>query len=193
MDYGNVHGIELNLESINTRSYNFMFNYTYAFANGRASSVFRSNGEIVPRRLDPLDWDLRHKFNLNLMIRSTGWADRYIGDAEVDFLVVVHSGYPYTSNVKAAFPLFIPRNDGRLPWYKNVDMRIRKSFTLVQVHLALLAEVKNLFDWRNISFISGGTDGIALFEATGDPRGPYGNPSAYDPPRLYRLGVEIQF
>ncbi len=193
MDYANVRGIEVNLESFNTKSASFMFNYTYAFANGRSSSVFRSNGEIVPRRLDPLDWDERHKFNLNLSIRSTGWADRYVGDAEIVFIVTAHSGLPYTSNTKGGFPLFTLRNDGRLPWTKNVDVRVRKTFAIAMLDVSLLAEVKNLFDTRNVSFIAGGNDGIKEFEATGDPRGPYKNPTAYTAPRVYRLGVEIHF
>ena len=76
--------------------------------------------------------------------------------------------------------------------YKR-QVRVRKTFAIAMLDVSLLAEVKNLFDTRNVSFIAGGNDGIKEFEATGDPRGPYKNPTAYTAPRVYRLGVEIHF
>jgi hypothetical protein len=127
------------------------------------------------------------------MIRSTGWADQYVGDAEVDCIATVHSGYPYSTNTVDVFPLFALRNDGRLLWAKNVDMRIRKSITIAKLDISLLAEFKNLFNWQNVSFIAGGRDGIIMYQATGDPRGPYMNPTAYTSPRIYRFGLEIHF
>ncbi len=193
MDYANVRGIELTLESIGVRPIGGMINYTYSFATGRSSSVFRSNGEIVPRRLDPLDWDIRHKINANIVLRSTGPVEALIGPAEMTFVVTVASGLPYTRNTRDVFPLFALRNDGRLPWTSNVDLRARKSFNLFTTEISLLAEVRNLFDTRNVEFIAGGRDGIAEYEATGDPTGPYKNPTAYSEPRVYRLGFELQF
>jgi outer membrane receptor protein involved in Fe transport len=193
MDYANVRGLEVTLETMGNRGIGGMVNVSYAFANGRSSSVFRSNGEIVPRRLDPLDWDVRWRINANLLLTSTGAVRDLIGDAEVDFVVVAHSGYPYSTNTRDAFPLFVLRNDGRLPWASNVDMRARKSFALGDIMFSALAEVKNLFDTRNVSYISGGRDGLVEYEATGNPTGPYNDPQAYTPPRTYRLGFEMQF
>ena len=116
-----------------------------------------------------------------------------IGDAEADFVLVAHSGYPYSSNTRDEFPLFVLRNDARLPWASNVDMRARKSFIVAKIEFSVLAEVKNLFNTRNISYISGGRDGLVEYEATGDPTGPYKDPQAYTPPRVYRLGLQVQF
>jgi outer membrane receptor protein involved in Fe transport len=168
-------------------------NVSYAFANGRSSSVFRSNGEIVPRRLDPLDWDVRWRINANLLFTSTGAIHDLIGDAEVAFVFVAHSGYPYSSNTRDAFPLFVLRNDARLPWASNVDMRARKTFLVANLEFSALAEVKNLFNSHNVSYISGGRDGLVEYEATGNPTGPYNDPQAYSPPRVYRLGLQVQF
>jgi outer membrane receptor protein involved in Fe transport len=192
LDYANVRGLEFTLETIGIRAIGGMINYSYAFADGRSSSVFRSNGEIVPRRLDPLDWDVRHKINANILLRSTGIIQEYIGDAEMNFVVTVRSGYPYTRNTRDVFPLFALRNDGRLPWSKNVDMRFRKGFSIAGVDFSVLAEVRNLFNWINVSYIAGGREGIAEFEQTGDPTGPYDHPTTWTRPRVYRLGLELQ-
>lgn len=193
MDYANVRGIEIGFETIGLQTIGGSINYTYAFANGRSSSVFRGNGEVVPRRLDPLDWDVRHKINANVQVRSYGLVDQWIGDAEINFVITAQSGLPYTRNTRDVFPLFALRNDGRLPWTKNVDARFRKSFVMSGLEFSLLAEVHNLFNWRNISYIAGGRDGIVQYEATNDPSGPYRDPQTYSRPRIYRLGLEIQF
>lgn len=192
-DYANVRGIELTLETMGVRWLGWMFNYSYAFANGRSSSVFRGNGEIVPRRLDPLDWDVRHRFNANIMLRSEGIVDEYIGSAELTFLVTVSSGLPYTTNTRDIFPLFALRNDGRLPWRKNVDVRFRKTWDFEMVEFSLLGEVRNLFNWINVDYIAGGREGIIQFEETGDPTGPYRIPTAWSRPRVVRVGLELQF
>jgi outer membrane receptor protein involved in Fe transport len=192
-DYANVRGFELNLETVGPVNIGGMINYTYSFANGRSSSVFKGNNEVVPRRLDPLDWDVRHKFNATLFLKSFGDIRELIGDAEITFLITVRSGYPYTTNTRDVFPLFTARNDGRLPWSKNVDLRFRKSWKMAGLDFSLLGEVFNLFDWRNISYIAGGRDGLVTYETTGDPRGPYFDPQTYTTPRVYRLGLEIQY
>jgi len=197
LDYANVRGLEFTLESVGVRSIGGMINYTYSFANGRSSSVFRGNGEILPRRLDPLDWDVRHKINANLLIRSAGLIDKIIGDAEVNFVFTAQSGLPYTTNTRDVFPLFALRNDGRLPWTKNVDLRFRKTFMISMIDLSLLLEVRNLFNWINVEYIAGGREGLITFEQTRDtpnidPTGPYHDPNAWSRPRVYRLGLEIQ-
>lgn len=192
-DYANVRGVEFTLEAMGPTPISGMFNYTYAYASGRSSSVFKGNTEVVPRRLDPLAWDIRHSFNANVIFRSAGVVADLIGEAELTFLVTVASGLPYTSNTRDVFPLFTPRNDARLPWTKMVDLRLRKTFPLAGTRLSILGEVLNLFDWRNVTYIAGGRDGIAIYEATGDPTGPYGDPQTYSRPRVYRLGFELQF
>ena len=192
MDYANVHGLEFQIEAMEGSWYGGMINYTWAWANGRSSSVYRSNGEIVPRRLDPLDWDVRHNINANLLLRSAGVVKDIIGDANLDFVVNCHSGLPFSTYTRG-FPLLTPRNDGRLPWSKNVDVRFRKPFRVSNIEISFLAEARNLFNWRNVQYISGGTEGILEYLATGNPSGPYNNPQSFSPPRTYRLVVEIQY
>lgn len=191
-DYANVRGLEFTFETLGLRQIQAMINYSYAFANGRSSTVFKGNGEIVPRRLDPLDWDVRHKINANIILRSFGAVQEWIGEAELSLLITASSGLPYTTNTRDLFPLFALRNDGRLPWRKNVDMRFRKSWLIGGFDLSVLAEVQNLFDWRNVEFIAGDREGLVTYEQTGDPRGPYLNPTTYSRPRVYRLGFEVQ-
>jgi outer membrane receptor protein involved in Fe transport len=193
LDYANVRGLEITLEAVGARAIGGMMNYSYSFANGRSSSVYRSNGQIVPRRLDPLDWDLRHRINASVFLRSTGAIEELIGNAELDLVLLVRSGYPYTRNTRDVFPLFALRNDGRLSWSKNVDMKFRKSFSVSTIDLSLLVEVRNLFNWRNVSYIAGGREGIAKYEQNGDPSGPYFDPQTMTRPRVYRLGFELQF
>jgi outer membrane receptor protein involved in Fe transport len=195
MDYANVRGIEVQMETMGGSWIGGMLNYTWAWANGRSSTVFRSNGEIVPRRLDPLDWDIRHKINANLLMRSSGFVQDLIGDAELNFSITAQSGSPYTTNTRQVFPLFVLRNDGRLPWTSNVDARFRKSFRMANVEFSVLAEARNLLNAKNVQYISGGSDGILIWQASHntDPTGPYNDPQAFGPPRTFRLGFQIQY
>ncbi len=192
VDYANVRGIELTFQTLGLQTIGGTLNYTYAFANGRSSSVFRGNGEVVPRRLDPLSWDVRHRINATIILRSTGAVHDVIGDAEASVIITAASGLPYTRNTRDVFPLFALRNDGRLPWTKNVDGRVRKTFTFASARFSLLAEVRNVFNWRNVSYIGGGREGIITFEQTGVPTGPYDIPTAYSRPRVFILGLEVQ-
>jgi hypothetical protein len=72
-------------------------------------------------------------------------------------------------------------------------MKFRKSFSVSTIDLSLLVEVRNLFNWRNVSYIAGGREGIAKYEQNGDPSGPYFDPQTMTRPRVYRLGFELQF
>ncbi|HEX9006881.1 MAG TPA: TonB-dependent receptor [Bacteroidota bacterium] len=191
-DYANVRGLEFTLETLGQVPIGGMINYTYAYANGRSSSSFKGNTEVIPRRLDPLNWDVRHRINANIILRSFGAVEKVLGDAELAILATARSGVPYTTNTRDVFPLFTLRNDGRLPWSKNVDLRFRKTWRLTTMSLSLLAEVYNLFNWRNVTYIYSDRESLVQFEATGDPGGPFHDPTTYSQPRVYRLGVEFQ-
>jgi hypothetical protein len=50
------------------------------------------------------------------------------------------------------------RNQGRLPTFKQVDLRVTKGFVLGQIDITAYFDIRNLFDARNV---------LAVFAATG--------------------------
>ncbi len=52
-----------------------------------------------------------------------------------------------------------PINSSRMPWFKNVDVRVTKGLHLGSLDWTLFAESKNLFNWTNV---------ISIFAETGD-------------------------
>lgn len=86
----------------------------------------------------------------------------------------VQSGLPYTLLVNSGTGQTAPRlafglggrteegqtlNAHEMPWTKNVDLRLNKGVRLGRIDATLFADIRNLFNWRNI---------VGLFAETGD-------------------------
>src|SRR5258705_6227414 len=52
-----------------------------------------------------------------------------------------------------------PINSSRMPWFKDVDVRVTKGLRVGSLDWTLFAESKNLFNWRNV---------VSIFAETGD-------------------------
>ena len=84
--YGNARGLELTLDRRMHNRWSFSVNYTYAFADGVASSpAFGANPnglEFLPNQELPLDWDQRHAVAMSLPILSgyiwEAWGYRWV-------------------------------------------------------------------------------------------------------------------
>jgi hypothetical protein len=84
----------------------------------------------------------------------------------------VLSGLPYTRLVNAGDGQTVPflafglggradenLNNSVLPWTKNVDLRFNKGFRIGAMDITAYADIRNLFNWRNV---------VGLFAETGD-------------------------
>jgi outer membrane receptor for ferrienterochelin and colicin len=86
----------------------------------------------------------------------------------------VQSGLPYTPLQNSGTGQTAPRlafglggrtlegqtlNSFEMPWTKNVDLRLNKGVRLRRIDLTLYADIRNLFNWRNI---------VGVFAETGD-------------------------
>ena len=86
----------------------------------------------------------------------------------------VQSGLPYTQLINSGSGQTAPRlafglggrvpegqtlNAREMPWTKNVDLRLNKGIHVGRIDATLYADIRNLFNWRNI---------VGLFAETGD-------------------------
>jgi len=187
-DYANARGLEFSLEKRVGPFWGGTVNYAWAFAKGRSSSAFAAGTDLIPRRLDPLSWDVRHRVNANLIVRTPSRLGRWLGDWYFDTVYQFATGTPYSSSAgKGVFVLLAPRNDARLPSRHRVDLRARKRFAVMSLNPTLFIETLNLLNRRNVDYISD----VDYYERTGDPSGFFKNPDVYSNPRTVRFGVEL--
>ena len=104
--------------------------------------------------------DVRHRlvfsgyWNINYFKDSSGLAKVLLNDWSLSWIATAYSGYPYSERI-----VNDANNDGnrnndlvpgsrdshRLPWTKNIDMRLSKNFAFANSRrLELIAEVFNL-------------------------------------------------
>jgi len=110
--------------------------------------------ESGPRRETRSPWDQTHIFRMlgNFKVgRHAGprLAGRYpLGDLLISLIQQVNSGYPYTPYVPGNTA--VERYSRRWPMMMRTDLKVFKKLTLAGQDLKLTAEVKNLFDHKNI-------------------------------------------
>jgi outer membrane receptor protein involved in Fe transport len=237
-DHGNAQGVEASWITPTGRFGQLELQYTFMHAVGTES---RPEGQpygpaVIQQRIPPLgdyplDWDRRHSLAvlgnwkvtpsdttppirgpIDLLLRAlrgswtAAWATR------------VGSPLPWTPaprNVELIDPSLT--NSARFKWEENTSLSVRWSPLVVHERVALLVEVRNLFDFRGEtgSTLSGYPhatintefdDDSAFRGETGLPGGAYwdyptrepGDPTSwvriqdarlYSAPRLVRLGI----
>jgi hypothetical protein len=125
------------------------------------------------------------------------------------------SGFPYTPEAYNSTPIYEETNEERLPWTKNVDLRMRRFFDVLgDMRVGVVLEVLNVFNTKNaISWdednVTGTGDGVIDayrnrigYINSANPTGArnfggYANsvpdPSAWNPGRRIRLGLSVEF
>jgi hypothetical protein len=99
---------------------------------------------------------------------------KILADVGVFATFRVQSGLPYTPLVNSGTGQTAPRlafglggrtlegqtlNSFEMPWTKNVDLRLNKGLQIGRIDATLYADIRNLFNWRNI---------VGVFAETGD-------------------------
>ena len=195
-DYGSARGFELSFEKRYSNYTSGNINYTYSYAMGKSSSYrqgydYGYRGKPIPIREWPLAWDVRHSANIFLDFRvPRGQAPTIFGvklpaNWGLNFLWHIESGKPYTPSGRAATQYTTP-NSARTPYRTWVNLRGNKDINFGKFRLALLIEINNLFDRRNVRAVNSETgDTIGL----GRERDI--NPTAFSKGRVVLFGFEL--
>lgn len=203
-DYGNARGAEFKYEYL-TPSIFASVNYTLQYTRGNADNptfTFTRAGESKDpvTRLIPMTWDQRHTFNA-----SVGYRAQRFGATVTGYF---NSGTPYTwtpqRETQLATVNLLP-NNAYQPTRLSVDLNAHYtllSFSNYRVRAKML--VFNLLDRLNDARVYGDT-GQAYTTIIEDSQlnthqsdfneyiDRIQDPSMFDPPRLIKFGLEVQF
>lgn len=176
-DFATVKGFTFQYDLRRTGNVAVNANYTLQFADGTGSDAnsqrgLTSRGNL--RTLFPVNFDERHRFNVNVDFRY-GSGRIYNGprifgadifaNAGFNLQGIIVSGRPYTA---AQTPTELGGvgtvgaiNGARKPWTFTLNLRVDKSFSINdKLGLNVYARVSNLLDRRNV---------IAVYPVTGSP------------------------
>jgi len=169
-DYGSARGININLQKMLSGYISGSVAYTVAWADGNNSDA-QIQDENTNLREFPLDWDIRHEFNLNFQFTVQKDEEYYIpftnietglgkmGDFNITFIYSITSGEPYTASTEAGTAL--ETNGERMDYSQNTDLMIAKRFFVTEKsNFRLYLDIDNLFNHKNVT---------AVYPITGSP------------------------
>jgi len=213
--YASARGIEFSLQKRYSNNFMFDMSYTFAYADGVASSQqFGSNPnglEYLPNQELPLNWDQRHTFNFQLNLSeprkwSTGLSFSY------------GSGFPWTPfdrDVRRQDPLL--ENSMRFPATFALSLQGDRFVNFYGQRLKLFFQARNLLNqdmiagaspginpgmnnagYASIPFLTetGKYGGAYLMDADGDNNNefiPINDPRVFQQHRLFRIGIGWDF
>jgi outer membrane receptor protein involved in Fe transport len=194
VDFGTVKGLTVGYDLIRRVSNLLMSaSYTLQFADGTGSSTTSQAGLIGAgqpqlRVLLPLNYDVRHTFNVNVDYRYGSGDDfngpklfggKFLENTGLNASIRARSGEPFSQQAEptptAMFgiagrsSLEGKPNGSRLPWSFKTDLRIDKDFTIRKstaekkrspYYLNVYIVGQNIFNNRNI---------ISVYSYTGSP------------------------
>lgn len=183
IDFATIKGFSFTYDLRRTGNLLALANYTLQFADGTGSDsqtqrTLSSNGRNI-RTLSALNFDERHRFNLNLDYRygsgkkyngPTLFGSQILANAGANVQLTAVSGRPFT---RAQNPTEFggtgfsgALNESRRPWTYNVDLRVDKDFAVgggegkKPLTFNVYLRVQNLLDTRNV---------VGVYRFTADP------------------------
>jgi len=193
-DYANSKGLEITLEKRFSNHFGGRVNYTFSRAEGNASGVtshyndwysFSVYKTYPPKKTVTMDWDQTHTVNFVLNFADPGkWGINLTGNHG--------SGLPYTPLNSRGIRLDEP-NSARMPWTMTVDLRATKYFKFVGLDMALYADVRNIFNKRNVLAVWGQTGEPDATNDWDDTKDWLSRPHYFSAPRTLELGMSIGF
>ncbi len=161
-DYGSARGIDLNLQKMYSNFISGSASYSLTWANGNHSETTAGSESL---REFPLNWDIRHSFNLNLTFKIPNDEEFIIpftdvavpfDDFSANFGYNLSSGKPYTAidendNTEET-------NDELMPSTQTANLKLKKNFALGErSRFSIYLNIDNLFNNRNYYAVYGKT------------------------------------
>lgn len=201
LDYGNVRGLEFNLEKYPSHYTRGSISYTLSWAYGKSSSDRQNydydyNNVPLPIRDYPLSWDQRHSVVADFDFRvGKGEHPELLGRKlpqgwGIDLLLQASTGLPYTKTLvdrSTPDPLYLP-NAFRLPGYSSVDLKANKDLYFGPLKAQVIVQVTNLFDRLNVKNIDPYTGQPYPTEPESK-----NDPNNYYPRRNIQAGVSLEW
>jgi len=200
-DYANSRGFIISLEKRFLDFFSMKADYTFQIAEGNSSdprTVYynnQSNPPVeTPKTVVPLDWDQRNTLNLLLMVGKPG-------DWTASAIFQYGSGLPYTEDVRTSQGIRF-QNGGTRPPIFNLDLRVDKSFPVMDLNVNVFLWVYNLLDVKNEVNVNSttGRANLDIFTSLGgriiglNTVDQYLNdPTSFSAPREVRLGLSLEF
>jgi hypothetical protein len=204
-DYSNVKGITVTLSKRFNNYYSIDINYTYQVAEGSNSNPEDEFNAAIGNNepalfLAPMNWDQTHMLNSNFYVGGETWG--------ASLTARYGTGLPYTPSITQytsdrGISSALQRNSRRCPTQFTLDLKLDKSFSLMNVGINAFLRVFNLLDSKvtvNVFRDSGKpnftTEGQNIGE---DPARPntvqeyLRYPWNYGEPRSVQMGLEISF
>jgi outer membrane receptor protein involved in Fe transport len=161
-EYGNVKGIELQMNAQISRILSARLGYGLSVARGSSSYPtelyayqYASNTEWVPVQDYYLEFDQRHNIAGEVSIyleKGDGpkiFGFRPLENINANIATNLSSGLPYTKTNSKGQKIEIT-NSSRLPWNTSTSLRISRDFSFWRMSWGLVLEVENLFNKKNI-------------------------------------------
>jgi hypothetical protein len=201
-EFASIRGITLQLRRRFTDSYSFNVDYTFQIAEGTGSDpnagIGRLNsGKAVEKQILPLDWDRRHTLNAGVVLGNPGkWTS--------SFLMTLGSGLPYNAEAQHTPSPFL-RNDGRKPFFVNVDFKATKTFQIFGFQHTVYTKINNILDILNETNVYGDsgrstyTRAETIFhhgefgQRINSLREYFNNPSRFSCPMRITVGYQLDF
>lgn len=209
-DYANAKGVVLNARGNFSKETSYSVSYTYMTADGVNSNPQQEmdaiTGNASPvKTLIPLDWDVRHNLNINLVYNPDPFS--------ISLISRFASGFPYTPSFpgtsrQGSSVLQDPaRNSRTRPYTITFDLFSDYRFAVFGQNMTVFCKVFNLFDTANEYEIftdtgrAGSTNSPTAEEIAGlyNPNRPTSiqdylkHPEWYSSPREIQLGVSYNF
>jgi len=175
-DFESVMGVEFSLRIRRVQRVQAQINYTLqdargtnSFANGAASLLNVTGGDVMPSEVVPLDYAQTHRGSISLDYRwGKDDGGPILSQLGFNLLFTFNSGHPYThatgtggqqgtdlgailndGDARTRFPVE-PINNSVTPWVYQLDLRVDKSFSIGSVTVNVYAYVQNLLNTKNV-------------------------------------------
>ena len=178
LDFGTVKGFSFEYEMRRTGNLSLVTNYTLQFADGTGSDAnsqrgLTSRGNL--RTLFPLNFDERHRVNMNIDYRFGAgkfyngpnlFGSDILANAGLSLQAIAVSGRPYTATIT---PLELGGaqtagsiNGSRKPWNYTINLRVDKVVQVSKgLSMNIYCRVSNLLNQQNI---------LNVYSSTGSPK-----------------------
>jgi hypothetical protein len=201
-DYSSAKGVDLALLRRYSGYFSARANYSFMTTQSNRDdpwSGYREDHtlESTPKRPRVLGWDQPHRFSAMVSLSIPQGAGPAVGGLyplsmiNASLIYRANAGRPYTPRTKDRA---LEPNSGRRPWTFQWDLRLYKDFETFGLRYSLFADVRNLFDRKNV---------VAVWARTGkaDDPGPgityysdyYDRTYYYGTPRTINLGLRLYF